>query len=113
MQNQLLEQLKNLELAMFRLGLWSQTAPTPERLQSREPFCIDTLDFSEWLQWVFIPKLQEVIEVGQFHGLPNQSNIAGMGEEVYKERSEELREILVILQEIDKLLNSFTVQTLQ
>lgn len=113
MQNQLLDELKKLELALYQAGLWSDVAPAPEQLLSNEPFCIDRLDFSEWLQWVFIPKLTQILEIGQFQGLPNRSNISEMAEEVYKQRATELRKILVILREIDKLLNGFSVQTLQ
>lgn len=113
MQNQLLDELKKLELALYQAGLWSAAAPAQERLLSREPFCIDTLDFGEWLQWIFIPKLTEILEGGQFQGLPNRSNISEMAEEVYKAQATELRQVLVILREIDKLLNGFTLQTLQ
>ncbi len=113
MRNQLLDKLKELELAMYRLGLYSETAPAPERLMSEAPFCIDSLEFAEWLQWVFIPNLSEILKDEAFQGLPNRSNIAEMAEEVYKTRQAELQELLVILREIDKLLNRFTVQTLQ
>ncbi len=108
---QLLVELNELEFALQRADLWSDQPPLPAQLLSNEPFCIDTLDFNEWLQWVFIARLQQMIEQGQFQSLPNRSDIAGMAEEVYKEQGAKLREILPILQEIDKLLNS--LQTLQ
>lgn len=113
LQSDLLNQLKELELTMFRLGLWSEVAPAPERLNSTEPFCIDTLDLHEWLQWIFIPKLQELLQDGLFMGLPNSSNISGLAEVIYKDRLQEIQDLLVILQEIDKLLNSFEMQSIQ
>ncbi len=110
---QLLNQLKVLEMTLFQQGLWAEESPEPHRLMSSEPFCVDTLHFNEWLQWIFIPKLTEMLSDNQFMGLPNQSDIHGMASEVYKEQRQELAELLVILKEIDKLLNSFDVQTSQ
>ena len=49
--------LKALEKEMRSLDLWSSTPPAEQALASSMPFCYDTLDFSEWLQWIFIPRL--------------------------------------------------------
>ncbi len=38
--------------------------PSAQALASVEPFCFDTLEFHAWLQWVFIPKMHEVLERG-------------------------------------------------
>lgn len=54
--------LTRLEGALLRYGYWEQTPPSKEALSSVAPFAIDTLDCTQWLQWIFIPKMQHLIE---------------------------------------------------
>ena len=51
------ELLAALELALLEAGWWGDASPDEAALASIEPFCVDTLRFSEWLQWVYIPKM--------------------------------------------------------
>lgn len=65
-----------IERAMRVGGFWHDQAPTPAAMASRTPFCADTLTFTEWLQFLFIPKMHALIERGD--ALPQQSAIAVM-----------------------------------
>jgi uncharacterized protein YqcC (DUF446 family) len=47
--------VNRMEIEMRRIGLWAQTPPVPSRMVSQQPFCFDTLQFGEWLQWCFLP----------------------------------------------------------
>lgn len=67
-----------IERAMRRAQLWQQHPPTPAAMASRTPFCADTLSFSQWLQFVFLPRMHLLIEAGQ--PLPESSDIATMAE---------------------------------
>ncbi|RJS94335.1 YqcC family protein [Salinisphaera sp. Q1T1-3] len=67
-----------VETAMREAGLWHDHVPTPAAMASRTPFCADTLDFSQWLQFVFIPRMRSLIEAGG--PLPEASSIAVMAE---------------------------------
>ena len=43
-----------------RLGWWQATPIEPERLQFRAAFGMDTMAFSQWLQFVFVPAARAV-----------------------------------------------------
>lgn len=36
------------------------------KLQFRQAFAMDTMAFVEWLQYVFIPRVREYLETGEF-----------------------------------------------
>ena len=74
--------LAALELALLENGWWSDQSPTAEALASSEPFCIDTLHYNEWLQWVYIPKMRAFIADNA--ALPERSGLLPMAEEAWK-----------------------------
>lgn len=68
-----------IEAEMRAWSLWSATQPSVAALQSSQPFCIDTLSFWEWTQWLMLPRFKQMIELKQ--KLPQGSNITPMAEE--------------------------------
>lgn len=50
-----------LEQSLRETMLWSNSAPSVEALQSKLPFALDSLLFEEWLQFIFIPKMSEIV----------------------------------------------------
>jgi uncharacterized protein YqcC (DUF446 family) len=50
-----------IQAELKRLGRWSDEAPTPERLTNLGPFGMHTMAFEQWLQWVLVPRVQEII----------------------------------------------------
>lgn len=54
--------LDELQQALIAASLWDSTPPSPEALASTEPFSIDHLDIHQWLQWIFIPRMQAIID---------------------------------------------------
>ncbi len=50
-----------VELALRRLGRWQDTPLPPEKLQFALAFGADTMAFEQWLQFVLIPRVREVI----------------------------------------------------
>ena len=93
--------LIDLEFEMRSLNLWSDQAPAPEALQSEQPFCIDTLSFDQWLQFVFLPKLHQILDAGL--ELPGQCNVAPIAEEYFGSRAPA---VLHCLDRIDRLLTT-------
>ncbi|WP_237067363.1 YqcC family protein [Microbulbifer guangxiensis] len=77
------DQLLQLEMELRREGLWQAEPPAPEALASTEPFCIDTLTLPQWLQFVFLPRMSQLIELEQ--PLPRQCGIAPIAEEFFRE----------------------------
>lgn len=70
--------LQELEDTLKAHELWQSTPITPEKLYSTAPFCCDTLRFEQWLQFVFIPKMLELLAANA--PLPNNMAIAPMAE---------------------------------
>ena len=101
MRDQLSLLLRTLESELRTQGRWEDRPPPPQALLSNEPFAVDTLDFDQWLQWVLLPKLQQLL----LRQLPLPSNCAiqPMAEEVYGDDAGGLR-ITLIIAEIDALL---------
>ena len=54
-------QIDALEAEMKRIGWWEAQPPPPEKMQFRQAFGMDTLAFSQWLQWVFLPAARSML----------------------------------------------------
>ena len=91
----LLVELKEL---LKKHALWQAQAPTASAMSSEQPFSVDTLEPHEWLQWVFIQRIESMIELGQ--PLPKGFEIAPYFEEVWK-LSPEYQEIILVLKKMD------------
>ncbi len=98
----LAEQLLLIERELRVLGWWQEQAPSAEALASQEPFCVDTLTFEQWLQWIFLPRMKLLLETGA--QLPSVSGIQAMAEMVYREQPGLARRLLELLGEFDRLL---------
>ena len=85
-------------------GWWSEQAPSAEALASVTPFAVDVMSFEQWLQWIFLPRMKEIIERGL--ALPSASGILVMAETVFTDRPEQSRELRRLLAEFDQLIAS-------
>lgn len=100
---ELADHLLLIEHELVVLGWWSAEPPASEALSSQQPFCVDTLAFEEWLQWIFLPRMREIIEQGK--PLPSVSGIRQMGEMVFVDRPEQARRLLELLGAFDLLIS--------
>ena len=73
--------LFDLEKELRESQLWAEQSPAPEALLSTEPFSIDLLTFTEWLQFIFLPKMYATIEASE--DLPQSCSIAPMAEQFF------------------------------
>ncbi|WP_397449855.1 YqcC family protein [Pseudomonas sp. NA-150] len=99
---QVADQLLLIERELRRLGWWSDSPPSEQALASHEPFCVDTLEFEQWLQWIFLPRMKAILE--QDLPLPNASGILEMAEMVYATRQSEVLALQQLLAEFDRLI---------
>jgi uncharacterized protein YqcC (DUF446 family) len=99
---QLAEQLRLIEAELRQLGWWTLTPPTEAALASVEPFAVDSMDFEQWLQWLFLPRMQQLLESGS--PLPSACAIQPMAEMVLAERANQGRALLQVLGEFDRLI---------
>ncbi|MBB5212064.1 YqcC family protein [Microbulbifer hydrolyticus] len=74
--------LLELEMELRTLELWDAEPPGPEALASTQPFCVDTLTLPQWLQFVFLPRMSQLVE--REHPLPQKCGIAPMAEEYFR-----------------------------
>lgn len=94
--------LGELEGTMKTLGLWSSTCPSHENLESTEPFCYDTLELQEWLQWIMIPRFRALLDS---HGtLPPVCNIAEYAE--VKFADPKFTPLVADLRNVDSCINN-------
>ncbi|MDA7089139.1 YqcC family protein [Pseudomonas sp. SA3-5] len=96
------QQLLLIERELRLQGWWDDQAPSDQALASQQPFCVDTLAFEQWLQWIFLPRMKNLLESGA--PLPEACGIQPMAEQVYGERSEQARVLIRLLGEFDQLI---------
>lgn len=58
------QRLEQVEQVMREYALWQSESPAAHAFNSTAPFCLDTLQPLEWLQWVLIPRMHALIAAG-------------------------------------------------
>ena len=94
--------MAEIEQELRRHGQWEGQAPSDQALASRLPFCCDTLRFTQWLQWVFIPHTRALAEAGR--RMPETSCIQPMAEEALRGCPWETRPLLQLLGRFDRMI---------
>ncbi|MEW5680809.1 MAG: YqcC family protein [Pseudomonadota bacterium] len=102
MTEQIQSLLDALERELKQLELWSLVQPDEQALQSRLPFCIDTLRFEQWLQFIFIPKIQLLLDNAS--PLPTKIALLPLAEQVFKDTDTRFSRLLSIISALDSRL---------
>lgn len=95
----ILEQLQQIEGCLKQAQCWRDNPPPAQALASTQPFCIDTLSFSQWLQFVLLPKMHHLIENDL--PLPGVVAISPYAEEALKHEPFDADELLAVLKSFD------------
>lgn len=66
------DRLHAIEALLRETNHWQEQAPDSRAFASEQPFCLDTLEPLEWLQWVLIPRMHQLIA----SGIPLPQNFA-------------------------------------
>ena len=103
MRTEVAEVLIDIEAQLRQLGHWDKVPPSSEALASSEPFCVDTLTLPQWLQFVFLPTMYELLEADA--KLPERCVIAPMAEEYFRGTGLACQELIVSLERVDQLLS--------
>ncbi len=101
-RNAIAAQLIELEANLRQLGLWSAEARSPESLVSDQPFAVDVLEMEQWLQYVFLPALYDLLK--QDIPMPEQCAIAPMAEETLGKKSIPCGALIATLRDLDRLI---------
>ena len=94
-----------LEAELRRMRLWEREPPREDLLSSPQPFCVDTLALSQWLQWMLIPRMRKI-----FAGdgeLPTRSAIHPYAEDCF-EHLDDPTALLHLIERFDGLIRDET-----
>ena len=96
------EVLLEVEANLRTSGKWEQQPPDSRDLSSTQPFCLDTLSFEQWLQWVFLPRMKRIIELQK--PLPRRSGIQGCAHEYLRNSDLSTSRLLTLIKRFDDLI---------
>lgn len=101
MKQQVRQHLTDLQIVLTLNRLWEATPPSAEDLANEQPFCIGTLSATQWLQWVFIPRMNAILDANA--PLPYNFAITPYLSEALKDH-ENLAQICAPLNALEQLL---------
>lgn len=93
-----------IEGELRRLDLWEKTPPPAPALMSEQPFCFDTLTFTQWLQWIFAVRVRLLL--AESRPLPESSDIYPMAEHVFEPLDYDSGPLLAQIRRFDELISS-------
>lgn len=88
-----------IEGAMRSQGFWQDKALRPEQLNFKQAFGMDTMTFTQWLQFVFLPRVREAIAANQF---PQSSSVGAQAVREFDGNPDADR-LVTLLSEFDAL----------
>ncbi len=104
MSKEVKELLVAMKQELSRLDCWQGVPPSAEAMSSTTPFCMDTMAFTQWLQWVFMPRMWAILDHGS--ELPKGSNIKPYAEEALRvEKISDLSGLIELVGKLDQLMS--------
>jgi uncharacterized protein YqcC (DUF446 family) len=101
---QVADRLLAIEFQLRQMNCWQSEPLMAEKYLSQEPFCLDTMTFEQWLQFVLLARLKQLVENDQ--PLPTVSGVAPMAEEYYRRDSGPGQGLIRELAALDELLGA-------
>ena len=95
--------LMDVEATLRSSGRWEVLRPPEGALLSPEPFCIDTLSFEQWLQWIFLPRMKRILEFNQ--PLPAKSGIFVYAQQQLRKEDPPAGKLLTLIKRFDDLIS--------
>lgn len=96
------EVVDSIAREMRRNDLWEDQAPSDRCMASSQPFCCDTLQFHQWLQWQFLPRMYDILD--HERDLPENSAILPYAEEFLPGQVDKPERLLFLLHTFDELI---------
>jgi uncharacterized protein YqcC (DUF446 family) len=93
-----------IEAELKQLNRWEGEPLPPEKLENMGAFGSNTMRFEQWLQFILIPRIREIVETkGEF---PETSQLSRYAFRVFQDEPE--KEVLhELLFELDQLINGY------
>lgn len=94
--------LAQIAQALQEARLWSEQSPSADAMASTAPFACDLMPLEHWLQFIFLPRMQALLDARQ--PLPTQIAITPMAQHVWQDIAQR-QNLIDVLNELDMLLN--------
>jgi uncharacterized protein YqcC (DUF446 family) len=92
--------LDQIEQEMRRVGLWQEKPLAPDQYNFTQAFAMDTMSYDQWLQFVFVPRVREIIRTeGRF---PASSSVGAQAVREFDTYPDAER-LIALLSEFDSL----------
>jgi len=88
-----------IEDEMRSIGMWQDQPLRPEQLNFKQAFGMDTMTFTQWLQFVFLPRVRESVAANSF---PSGSSVGAQAVREFDGYPEADR-LITLLSEFDAL----------
>lgn len=88
-----------IEAEMRKVDLWQNQPLRPEQMVFKQAFAMDTMTFSQWLQFVFLPRVREAVASNNF---PDGSSVGAQAVREFDGFSE-ADQLVRLLSEFDAL----------
>lgn len=93
--------LDEIEAEMRRIGMWQEQPLRPEQYSFTRAFGGDTMAFDQWLQFIFIPRVREIVAArGAF---PPYSEVAAQAAREFDTHPLDTARLQTLLYEFDRL----------
>jgi len=86
---------------MRRIGYWQKQPLKPEQLRFSKAFAMDTMAFTQWLQFIFLSRVREAAASNQF---PSSSSVGTQAVREFDGDSDASR-LVELLTEFDALFS--------
>lgn len=94
--------LIDVESELRQLRLWQAEPMSAQALASTQPFALDTMNFPQWLQFIFLPRLTHLATQGL--ALPGHCSVAPMAEQYFSALQLPSGALIGYLSQIDGLI---------
>jgi len=92
-----------IELEMKRIGCWRTESPPEKAYQFHKAFAMDTMTFTQWLQFIFIPRVHQILDENGVFPTSSMVGTQALREFDGDERASKLVHLLI---EFDQLFNN-------
>jgi len=93
--------IDEIEAEMKSIGMWRNEPLPPEAYDFHQAFAMDTMPFAYWLQFIFISRVNEIIDAGgQF---PTRSQVGAQAVREF-DGDDEANHLVSILSSFDRFI---------
>lgn len=94
------QKIAAVEFELKKIGAWQTTPLKPEQYDFRKAFAMDTMAYEQWIQFILIPRVQEILATNE--EFPSQSMVGAQAIREFDGR-DEMADLITLLCEFDQL----------